>query len=320
MRVTNESATVPGLVAVVGPTGAGKSRVGMALARRLGAGILCCDSVQVVRGFDIGSAKPSVPDREAVPHRLVDMVDPDEPWTAADHGAAIEAAAVDGARWIVVGGTGFYLKSALWRWPDELATDAGAREAFDAKWLAHESVSAGAIHRALAEADPATAREIHPRNVVRTLRALWLCDVHGEPVSAVRARNPPKRRLRALLIHVDPGVPEVDAAIDARCERMMAAGWLQEVENLRRQGYASSLKAMQSLGYKQLNAHLDGQLTLAEAVAEIKGQTRAYARRQRTYFRHQFPDEAMIAVAGTEGNTVALIAERCEAFAFGATS
>ena len=288
------------LIAVVGPTGAGKSALGLRLAERLHAGIACCDSVQVYRGFDIGSAKPSAEDRRRIRHRLVDVCDPEDPWTAGDHGQALVEHAHARAPWICVGGTGFYLRSAVWALdsPPPEDQDLARRSAFDAKWLAHERAEEGAVHRALSAVDPDTACEIHPRNVVRAMRALWLCEIHGEPVSQRRRRHPPTRRLDLLLIEVDPGVEEVDQRIDARCDQMVAAGWIDEVEMLRNQGYDAHLRPMQSLGYKQINEHLAGRGDLASTVDDIKSATRAYARRQRTFFRHQFPEATTLRISG----------------------
>lgn len=288
------------LVAVVGPTGAGKSALGLRLAGRLEAGVACCDSVQVYRGFDIGSAKPSAEDRRGVPHRLVDICEPTDPWTAGEHGQALFELACASTPWICVGGTGFYLRSAVWALdnPPPEDQDRARRAAFDAKWLANERDKEGAIHRALSAVDSVTACEIHPRNVVRAMRALWLFEIHGEPLSQRRRMNPPTRRLDLLLIEVDPGVEEVDQRIDERCDRMVAAGWVNEVEMLRNQGYDADLRPMQSLGYKQINEHLAGRGALASAVDDIKSATRAYSRRQRTFFRHQFPNATTLRVSG----------------------
>jgi len=313
------------VVAIVGPTGAGKSALAMNLARELGAGIACCDSAQVFRGMDIGTAKPSASERALVSHSLLDLVEPDENFSAADYGERLSAMVGEReADSLVVGGTGFYLRSALWTMtplPEDATGDGAGRAAFDAMWQDRERGNPGAIHDALAAVDPAAACEIHPRNLVRALRALWLCDVHGEAVSDVRRRSPPVRRLMALLILVDPGVETVDASINARCDAMLAQGWVAEVENLRARGYAPGLKSMQTLGYRQINAALDGAFSMDEARHDIAAQTRAYARRQRTFFRHQFQEEARIDVGAKAlgSNELISLAGRCRDFISGET-
>lgn len=315
---------LPRIVAIVGPTGAGKSALAMGLAESLGFGIACCDSAQVYRGLDIGTAKPTEVDRREIPHRLLDLVEPDEDFTAAAYGDRLcELVTTSDKGWLVVGGTGFYLRSAMWKMtPIPDAGEGEARVAFEAHWEARERVEPGAIHCALAALDPETACEIHPRNLIRALRALWLCEVHGEAVSAVRRREPPVRRLSTLLLIVDPGADAVDASIQARCDAMLAQGWVAEVENLRARGYASGLKSMQTLGYRQINAALDGLLSMEEARVDIAAQTRAYARRQRTFFRHQFAEDSRIEITAPRPTREALhaLAGRCRDFIAGEPS
>jgi len=299
--MTDEPKPKPKAVAIVGPTAAGKSGLALELAERFGRSILCCDSVQVYRGLDIGSAKPSDEHRRRVPHALLDLVDPDQPFAAGTYGELARAQLERGPA-ILCGGTGLYLRAAGWSHsgnedgaeacsPDR-ADGWGelARARFDREWIDREASDAGAVHRALAALDPETAAGIHPRNVVRAVRALWLCERHGEPISAVRRRDPPRPLLDLLMIVLDPGVAAVDEAIDSRCEAMLTRGWLGEVENLVAAGYDARHKALRSLGYRELLEHLAGQTTLAQATWAIKRATRQYARRQRTYFRHQFPD------------------------------
>lgn len=291
------SEPLPRALAIVGPTAAGKSSLGMRLARRLGLPILCCDSVQVYRGLDIGSAKPSAADRAEVRHELLDLVDPDQVFSAGEYARRAHACLAAGPA-IICGGTGLYLRAAAATHSGGQAAETTARtndhgerrRAFDRQWEAREASDRGAVHRALTAVDRETAGGIHPRNVVRALRALWLCELHGEPVSAVRRRDPPRPRLDLLLLVVDPGVEAVDRAIDRRCEQMLTQGWLGEVENLVARGYDGRHKAMRSLGYRELLHHLQGECSLEQTVEAIKSATRKYARRQRTYFRHQFRD------------------------------
>jgi tRNA dimethylallyltransferase len=281
---------LPRAVAIVGPTAAGKSDLAFQVAERFGLPILACDSVQVYRELDIGSAKPSPEIRARVEHYGLDLVDPDQEFSAGEYGwhafgVLREAPA------IVCGGTGLYLRAASFDFGgagrDE--SDDARRAEFERRWWERERADPGAPHRALAALDPVTARSVHPRNVVRTIRSLWLCEWHGEPISAVRERAPPQRRLEVLHVVLSPDPHENAVAIERRCHRMMERGWLREVEMLFAAGYGTGLKSMQSLGYKQLGEHLRGERSLDDATAEIVTLTRQYAKRQRTWFRHQLP-------------------------------
>jgi tRNA dimethylallyltransferase len=156
--------------------------------------------------------------------------------------------------------------------------------------MRHEAAQAGAIHGELARRDPETAAAIHPNNVIRALRALWLCERHAAPISEIRRLHPPQRRVDVMLVVLDPGPAAVDAAIAARCDTMLARGWVAEVEKLVAAGYDGRHKAMRSLGYRELLDHVAGRTTLEQARTAITRATRNYARRQRTYFRHQFPE------------------------------
>lgn len=292
----------PRALAIVGPTAAGKSALALRLAAQLELPILSCDSVQVYRGLDIGSAKPSVEERARVRHELIDLVEPDVEFSAHDY-AQLARAQLDRRPGILCGGTGLYLRATAWshsgggasgapRTDDHseapLPDHGPAREAFEAEWMAAHAREPGAIHVELRRRDPVTAAAIHPNNVVRCLRALWLCERHRAPISEVRSRDPIRAVIDVMMVVVDPGVAAVDAAIDARCEAMLTRGWVAEVEKLVAAGYDGRYKSMRSLGYRELLDHLDGRLSLAEAKAAIIRATRKYARRQRTYFRNQF--------------------------------
>ncbi|PRP97410.1 tRNA dimethylallyltransferase [Enhygromyxa salina] len=293
MASDNNEAKRPRAVAIVGPTAAGKSSLALSLASSLGVPILSCDSVQVYRGLDIGSAKPSADDRARVVHKLLDLVDPDQEFSAGQYGELARAELAGGPA-IFCGGTGLYLRAAGWTHSGEACSsdrseaNEPARVRFETLWMARETSDAGALHRELATRDPETAAGIHPHNLVRALRALWLCEKHEEPISAVRRRDPPRPKLELLMIVLDPGVGGVDAAIERRCEAMLTRGWVAEVEKLLAAGYDARHKAMRSLGYRELVEHIEGRCTLNQATTAIKRATRKYARRQRTYFRHQF--------------------------------
>lgn len=293
----SEQEALPRALAIVGPTASGKSRLAVWLAERLGLPVLCCDSVQVYRRLDIGSAKPDAALQARVPHRLIDLVEPDAEFSAGDYAAAAHAELARGPG-LFCGGTGFYLRAAGWTHSggepegEGEGAEGAARAAFTALWEGRERESAGVVHAALSRVDPETARAIHPRNVVRALRALWLCEAHAQPVSRVREADPPRPRLALALVMLEPEPAALARAIDTRCDAMLRSGFLAEVEMLRRAGYDARHKSMRSLGYRQLLDHLEGHLSLADAVAAIKSMTRAYARRQRTFFRHQLGADA----------------------------
>lgn len=282
---------LPRLAAVVGPTASGKSRLAVALAERLGLAVLCCDSVQVYRGLDIGSAKVDLATRARVPHHLLDLVDPDEEFTAGDYAEHAWHQLARGPG-LFAGGTGLYLRSVAVTHsaPDPLA-DAPAsdprRIEFTSAWEARELEQPGSLHAELARRDPDIAATIHPRNLVRAARALWLCEVHGRPVSQVRADDPPRPRCDLFTIVLDPDLALLDRAIDDRCQGMIRAGLVDEVSSLVSRGYDARHRSMRSLGYRQILDVLAGHQPLAHAVASIQQETRRYARRQRTYFRHQ---------------------------------
>ncbi len=279
-------------VAIVGPTAAGKSSLALELASSRLLPILGCDSVQIYRGLDIGSAKPSPSERARVPHFGIDLVDPDQEFSAGEYGQVARALLDREGPMILCGGTGLYLRALGWSHSgDETEgrprkADHGAeREHFEATWFDREATEPGSPHRALVGVDPVTAAQIHPRNTVRVVRALWLCEREGEPISELRRREPPRTLVDLLLVVIDPGVEAVDRAIAARCDAMLAAGWIGEVENLRAAGYDARHKSMRSLGYRQI---LESSGSLAGTRDAIVYATRQYARRQRTYFRHQF--------------------------------
>lgn len=290
----------PRVVAFVGPTAAGKAALGREAARRLGLPVLVCDSVKVYRGLDVGSAKPTAAERAEVRHELLDLAPPDAAFSAGDY-AKLAWPHLAGGRGLFVGGTGFYLRAVAFTHSagvEDVArpVDDPERQAFDAAWRAREHAEPGAVARALHAVDPETARTIHPHNLVRSLRALWLCERTGGPISAARLADPPRPRVRLLLVLVDPEPEALRERTVRRLDHMLAAGFLDEVEKLRRAGYDARHKAMRSLGYKQLLEVVEGRRALPDARQEILTATHQYARRQRTYFRYQLGSAHVITV------------------------
>ncbi len=270
------------LAAVVGPTAAGKSALALALADRVGAAVLSADSRQLYRGFDVGTAKPSAAERARAPHFGVDVADPDDRWSAARwaDACAVWVAECDrrGLAPLVVGGTGLYVRALAEPLFDEPALDPARRAALAAVLAALPTEALRRWARAL---DPARA------HLQRTqlLRAVEVALHTGERISArlaARAR-PPRFAVRYLV--VDPG-PVLAERIAGRVDRMLAAGWLDEVARLAAR-VPPDAPAWRSTGYDVWRAHLAGALPFAAARERVVVATRQYAKRQRTWFRHQ---------------------------------
>lgn len=274
------------IIALVGPTGSGKTAASLALAERWNAEIVNCDSRQVYRGLDIGSAKPSAAERAAHPHHLFDVVDPDAPFDAARYAAlaraAIAAIAARGRRVIVVGGTGLYLKALRYGLFGGPPADAALR----ARLEAAEAAAPGLLHARLAAGDPATAARLHPRDRVRVVRALEVLEMTGRPLSAWHAAHRfrgGELPMRVVGLAVDRAV--LVARLDQRCADMLAAGLLDEMRALFARGYGPELPALRSIGYRQMGAHLRGECDLETALAGMRRATRQLAKRQLTWFR-----------------------------------
>ncbi len=290
-------------VAIVGPTAAGKGALGRIAAQRLGLPVLVCDSVKVYRGLDIGSGKPNAATRAGLEHRLIDLVAPDQPFSAGDYArAAWTELSAAGGRGLFVGGTGFYLRAVGWTLSGadtpglQRAPDDPQRVAFETRHRQDERDEPGAIHRALSAIDPELAAAIHPNNLVRLLRALWLSQLHGRAVSEARRADPPRARLRLMMVVLDPGAAALGPRIDARLDRMLRAGFLAEVESLHAAGYDGQIKAMRSLGYRQMLEVVEGRSSVTQAREAIALATRQFARRQRTFFRGQLPAERIVTI------------------------
>lgn len=280
-------------VAVLGPTAAGKSELGMAVAERIGGEIVCCDSVQVYRGLDVGSGKPTAADRAAVPHHGLDVVDPDQPFDAAAWLRVAEPAVASivarGRVPIVVGGTGLYYRALVQGLFDAPPADPAIRERHR-----QEAAERGteALHARLGQVDPAAAAQIRPQDLVRISRALEVFEQTGRPITELWREAAAASRRPVFAAVFDPPRDELRVRIDRRVDAMMAAGFLQEVQTLRDRGHGHT-RALSSLGYRELSLHLDGQVDLPAAVADVKRHTVDYARRQRTWFRRETPSLLM---------------------------
>ena len=279
------------VIAILGPTASGKSELGLALAERLSGEIVCCDSVQVYRGMDIGTGKPTREEQTRCPHHLLDLVDPGEPFHAAAWAERARVVIDDiqrrGLTPTIVGGTGLYFRALRGGLFDAPPPDPSIRARHQAEAAV---LGVPALHRRLQEIDPDAAAKILPGDLVRTSRALEVYEQTGIPISELRRRAArPPLPWRLFVVILDYPLDKLRLRIQARVERMMGAGFLAEVETLRRAGFGRT-RALEALGYKQLGQHLDGLLTLEDAVAQTKLATSAYARRQRTWFRREAAD------------------------------
>jgi tRNA dimethylallyltransferase len=279
---------VPGsipLVVLAGPTASGKTALALALAARFGGEIVGADSRQIYRLLDIGTAKPTSAERARVPHHLLDVVWPDEPYTLAQYQADAVAAIADvaarGRLPLLVGGTGLYVRAVV----DGLAIPAVPPQPALRAELEALAVAEGvaALHARLAALDPAAAASSDPANPRRLIRALEICLVTGRPVSEQRGTRPTP--YRPLFLGLDTERSILYGWADRRVDAMLAAGFVAEVEGLAARGYRWDLPALSSLGYREIGAALRGELTLPAAVERLKRATHAYIRRQLTWFR-----------------------------------
>lgn len=284
---------------MVGPTAAGKSALAMALAERTGGEIIAADSVQVYRGLDIGSAKPTAVERARVPHHGLDLFDPREQsdagrWLAAAE-AALDDIAARGRRAIVCGGTGLYIRALL----EGLAATPEVPEAVRAAVLGRLLAEGPErVHAALAEVDAETAARVAPRDAQRVGRALSVFLATGRPLSAWQADHRAARAARAgarppvRILALWPERPTLYARIDARAAAMVAGGLVEETRGLLAQGVPASAPGLQCLGYREARAVLAGELPHAALAERVALGHRRYAKRQLTWFRRLLAEDA----------------------------
>jgi tRNA dimethylallyltransferase len=271
------------VVAVVGPTAAGKSDLGVALAQALGGEVVNADSMQLYRGMDIGTAKLRVDEQGDVVHHVLDVWDVRDEASVADYQrmarAAFRAARRRGAVPVLVGGSGLYVRAALDRL-DFPGTDPGVRARLEAE-LASDGPAA--LHRRLAAVDPVAASTILGSNGRRLVRALEVIEITGRPFTATLPDH--VYEVPAVQLGLTLPRPELDERIERRVDRMWAAGLVEEVRRLAAAGLRAGRTASRALGYAQVLRHLDGELTEQEARAETVRATRRFARRQESWFR-----------------------------------
>ena len=277
------------MIAVVGPTGAGKSDFAVELALALDGEIISGDSMQIYRGMDIGTAKLPPEQRRGIPHHLIDLRDPGERFSAAAYQALARQTITDilqrGKRPILAGGTGLYIDSALTNYDYRREVRVGFGTLRESLQAETDKLGLVAMWDKLKEVDSLSAERLHPNDSKRVIRALEYYRIHGEPISTNKAAyETPTDLYPTLWIGLDAPREILYKRIDDRVDRMMQAGLLDEVKALYERGLKPDNQAGQAIGYRQLLQYLAGEQNLDEAVEAIKRESRRYAKRQLTWF------------------------------------
>jgi len=274
------------LLVIAGPTATGKTATAIELARHFDGELVGADSVQVYRGFDIGSAKPTPDELGGVAHHLLDVLDPDQSVDAVAYANLADdaiRAVRDRARLpVVVGGTGLWIRALIRGLVDVPPVDPDVRHRLE---KAAATEGATELHARLVEVDPISADAVHPNDALRIVRALEVYEQTGTPLGTLRAEHAlGEPRYRALFIVLDMDREEHAAVIEDRAQRMIANGWIDEVRSLRTR-WGDDIRPFGSVGYREVLAHLRDEVPLEETVRRIRKSTRIYARRQRTWFK-----------------------------------
>jgi tRNA dimethylallyltransferase len=298
---------LPPLVVVLGPTASGKSALGIALAKQLGGEVVVCDSTQVYRHFDIGTAKVSSAEQVGIRHHLVDLVEPAEVFTAGDYRRCALAVLDDLKRRskvpVLTAGTGLYLRALLEGLADAPTRSDALRERLRARVNLR---GAEYLHKMLRRLDPQAASKVAGRDLQKIIRALEIRLLSGKSVDAIHGEGrEPLRGYRVIKIGLLPPRPALYKKIHDRIDAMLKAGWLDEVRRLIAMGIPVDAKPFQFIGYSELCAHVEGKITLNAAVEQIQKATRNFAKRQITWFRKE-PHVAWIAEFGHTPETLNL--------------
>jgi tRNA dimethylallyltransferase len=294
--MTSENVILP-LVAVVGPTASGKSALAVALAEQLGGEVVACDSTQLYRGFDIGTAKPAAAERRGIPHHLIDVLGPEETATAGGYRQLALAVLADlrsRARLpVFTVGTGLYLRALLEGLADVPQRSEELRERLRTRARKH---GPGHLHRILSRLDADAARKISAADEQKLIRAVEVCLIAKKPLTELhKSGRAPLEGWHVLKVGLAPDREALYARIHGRTEAMLASGWLEEVRSLLDRGLPENAKPFDFIGYRELRAILQGRLRMEEACAAIQQTTRRYAKRQLTWFRR---DSAVHWLAG----------------------
>jgi len=281
--------TTPPLLVIVGPTATGKTAVAVEVAKKIKGEIISADSMLIYRYMNIGTAKPAMEERQGIPHYMIDLIDPGEQYSVAlfqqqAERHICEITAKDRLP-LLVGGTGLYVRSVIDHYDfTRTGTDTALRQR-----LQNEAETRGveAVYRQLKEVDPETAARLHPNNLKRVIRALEVYHQTGRPVSSFQTRDQqPRPKYNLLMFGLNMDRQALYNRIEERVDKMLSAGLLEEVQQLLDRGYGPELVSMQGLGYKEIIPYLKGMITLEEAILLLKRNTRRFAKRQMTWFKH----------------------------------
>ena len=275
------------LLCLLGPTAVGKTEIAIQLAQRLNAEIVSVDSRQIYRQMDIGTAKPTAEEQQAARHHLIDCIDISQPFSVADYQSLADTVITDiqnrGKRVLLVGGAGLYFRAVVDGLFEGPGADSLLRERLEQEAEQH---GVDVLHERLRTCDPESAERIHPNNVVRVIRALEVYELTGTPMSEHQQQwHQEKQRYSFTAFCLTLPRALLYQRIEQRVDVMLANGLIAEVESLLAAGYARDTVALRSFGYKELIAYLDGRCTYLEAVAQLKQNTRRFAKRQLTWFR-----------------------------------
>jgi tRNA dimethylallyltransferase len=279
----------PPLLAIIGPTASGKSALGVFLAKEFIGEVVACDSTQLYRGFDVGTAKPTWAERASVPHHLLDILDPNEDSTAGGYRKralkVLDDLRVRSRLPVFTVGTGLYLRALLEGLADLPLRSEELRARLRASAAEH---GAGHLHEMLARFDAAAARQISAADEQKLIRAIEICLLAKKPLTEIhRAGTTPLNGWRVLKIGLQPEREALYQRIHDRTDTMLQAGWLAEVSGLMARALPENAKPFDFIGYRQLRSHLRGEITLDAARAAIQQGTRQYAKRQLTWFRRE---------------------------------
>lgn len=297
------------MIAIVGPTGSGKSDLSLRVAEEFGGEVVNCDSLQIFRFFNIGTAKTPLEERRGIRHHLIDIINPDETFTAGEYAArarpllrSISQTALP----VITGGTGFYLRALLDGLFPAPSRDPGLR----ARLAAREQRRPGSLHRLLRRFDRAAGAAIHRNDIPKTIRALEVFLLTRRPITSwfSEDRNP-LTGFRTLKIGLDPPREHLYRRLDERCREMFDGGLVEEVEQILGMGWPESSKPFESHGYRQVLQMLKGAMTREEALTQAQTNTRHYAKRQMTWFRKE-PGVEWFAGFGGDGGVQNAVLKR----------
>lgn len=287
------------LIVLTGPTAVGKTELSLKIAKQINAEIVSADSMQVYKYMDIGTAKPSPEERKAIPHHLIDVVEPDQEFSVADYQRLFQQTVASiyagGKLPLVTGGTGLYIRACI----QGFDLEPGGPLPSLRRELKEQIEKHGShyLYQRLVDVDSEAAAKIHPNDQRRVVRALEVFLSTGVPISKLQRNRSSNFKYKVIYIFLNRNRDELYHRIELRVEQMIADGLVDEVQSLLKKGFSPQLKPMQSLGYKQICRYLFQECSLEEAIASIKQETRRYAKRQLTWFRKE-PVDYVVTITG----------------------